>query len=123
VGISNDNDSTQPTATPVNGAGGAAKSAEDKVRIVMAAEGLTPDTLGAFLRREGVHEAELEAWRTTVRTAAADAFRGTTTRTGSSRSAERKRIQELERELRRKDKALAEAAALLVLEKKLRRQT
>ncbi len=32
---------------------------------------------------------------------------------------DRKRIQKLERELRRKDKALAEAAALLVLSKKL----
>ncbi len=30
-----------------------------------------------------------------------------------------KRVKELERELRRKEKALAEAAALLVLEKKL----
>jgi hypothetical protein len=29
-------------------------------------------------------------------------------------------VQELERELRRKDKALAEAAALLVLQKKVR---
>ena len=32
---------------------------------------------------------------------------------------DKKRIQELERELRRKDKALAETAALLVLRKKL----
>ena len=31
---------------------------------------------------------------------------------------DKKRIQELERELRRKEKALAEAAALLVLRKK-----
>jgi hypothetical protein len=33
--------------------------------------------------------------------------------------ADRKRIRELERELRRKEKALAEAAALLILQKKL----
>ena len=33
---------------------------------------------------------------------------------------ERKRIQELEKEVHRKDKALAEAAALLVLKKKAR---
>ena len=33
--------------------------------------------------------------------------------------ADKKRIKELERELLRKDKALAEAAALLVLRKKL----
>ena len=35
-------------------------------------------------------------------------------------SAESKRIRELERELARKDKALAEAASLLVLQKKFR---
>ena len=34
-------------------------------------------------------------------------------------AADRRRIKELERELRRKDKALAETAALLVLSKKL----
>ena len=33
--------------------------------------------------------------------------------------ADKKRIRELERELRRKEKALAEAAALLILQKKL----
>jgi hypothetical protein len=40
---------------------------------------------------------------------------------GGSRAggADPRRIQELERELRRKDKALAETAALLVLKKKL----
>ena len=37
-----------------------------------------------------------------------------------ARSAEARRVRELEKELRRKEKALAEAAALLVLQKKLR---
>ena len=38
---------------------------------------------------------------------------------GAANGAERRRVKELERELRRKDRALAEAAALLVLSKKL----
>ena len=38
---------------------------------------------------------------------------------GGANGAERRRVKELERELRRKDRALAEAAALLVLSKKL----
>jgi hypothetical protein len=38
---------------------------------------------------------------------------------GAQTKADRKRIRELERELHRKEKALAEAAALLVLRKKL----
>ena len=37
----------------------------------------------------------------------------------SSRQSDAKKIKALERELRRKDKALAEAAALLVLQKKV----
>ena len=36
-----------------------------------------------------------------------------------SSSSDKRRIKELERELRRKDKALAEAAALLILQKKM----
>lgn len=94
-------------------------SADDKVRIVFAAESLVAEDLGALLRREGVHDAELEAWRATVKTAATAALNGTSSKVASARSAERKRIHELERELRRKDKALAEAAALLILEKKI----
>lgn len=42
-----------------------------------------------------------------------------TAKAKSGPSPEQKRINELERELRRKDKALAEAAALLVLSKKV----
>jgi transposase-like protein len=90
-----------------------ARSASEKLRIVMAAAALGGDELGAFLRREGVHEAELEQWR-----AAAQAALESDGARPSSRGGEGKRIKELERELRRKDKALAEAAALLVLQKK-----
>ncbi len=93
-----------------------ARSASEKVRIVMAAAALGPDELGAFLRREGVHEAELEQWREAVVNGATSAIEGSATK--GTRGADAKRIKELERELRRKDKALAETAALLVLQKK-----
>lgn len=96
---------------------GSTRSAAEKIRIVMAAAALGPDELGAFLRREGVHEAELEQWRVAVVGAATSALEGGAARP-SSRGADTKRIKELERELRRKDKALAETAALLVLQKK-----
>jgi transposase-like protein len=95
----------------------AVRSAEEKVRIVMAAAALAPDELGAFLRREGVHEAELEQWRAAVLEAGESALEGSNAR-APTRSNDSKRVKELERELRRKDKALAEAAALLVLQKK-----
>jgi transposase len=85
---------------------------------VIAAAALGPGELGAFLRREGVHEAELEQWRVAVMDGATSALEGGTTRS-SSRGADAKRIKELERQIRRKDKALAETAALLVLQKKV----
>lgn len=97
--------------------GGTARSAEEKIRIVIAAAALGSDELGAFLRREGVHEAELAQWREAVLNGAKSALEG---EAPSSRGADTKRIKELERELRRKDKALAETAALLVLQKKVR---
>jgi transposase-like protein len=85
----------------------------EKLRVVREAHGLSETALGALLRREGLHEAQLTAWR-----AAAEAALAEPTRGRAAPSGEAKRIKALERELRRKDAALAEAAALLVLKKK-----
>lgn len=84
----------------------------EKLRVVAEAMKLGDSEVGEFLRREGLHEEQLEKWR-----ADAEAGFGDAPRKGR-RSKEAKRIRELERELRRKDRALAEAAALLVLKKK-----
>ncbi len=60
---------------------------------------------------------ELAAWRDSATQALADpeAQRASPKETAT----DRRRIKQLERELRRKEKALAETAALLVLSKKL----
>ena len=85
-----------------------------KLRVVSAAQGLSETDLGALLRREGLHAAQLAEW-----CAAAEAALGTRApRAKAGPSPETLRIQALERELRRKDAALAETAALLVLKKK-----
>jgi transposase-like protein len=78
---------------------------------VLEASRLSDEQLGAFLRREGLHEATLREWRAAALEALGTA-KGSTT--------EARRVRELERQLLRKDKALAEAAALLVLQKKVR---
>ena len=88
---------------------------EEKLRLVQQAGRLDGAELGAFLRREGVHEADLAEWRTQANEAALAALSGRRQRT-----TEQKRVRKLENELRRKEKALAEAAALLVLAKKAR---
>lgn len=95
---------------------------KEKLRVVAAAEGLEGRALGEFLRREGLHEAQLKSWRDTAAGAlsSAEAPSGPLTAKQRRRLAgAEKRVKELERELRRKEKALAEAAALLMLEKKL----
>jgi transposase-like protein len=87
-------------------------SPEEKLRILTEASALSDDDLGAFMRREGLHEADLEE----MRAAALSGLAPTVVKRGPSTA--EKRVAVLERDLRRKEKALAEAAALLVLQKK-----
>ena len=84
-------------------------SPEEKLAAVLEATSLSEEDLGPFLRSRGLHEAHLQQWHDQMMVGLEPA---PTTRTV------RKRIQELEKELLRKDRALAEAAALLILKKK-----
>lgn len=87
---------------------------EEKLRTVAEASTLSEAELGAFLRREGLHEAQLAEWRGLAEAALSTPKKSR--RPG--RSPEAKKIRALEKELRRKEKALAEVAALLALKKK-----
>jgi transposase-like protein len=91
-------------------------SPEEKLAMLARAGGLEGEALGAFLRAEGLHKSTLDAWRR----AAAEALREGKPRGPVKKGTEAKRLAELERELRRKDKALAEMAALITLQKKMR---
>jgi transposase len=88
-------------------------SADEKLRALAETTDLEGEALGGYLRRNGLRAEDLQQWR-------ADA-RGALEQPEASRrrsSAEAKRIRDLDRELRKKDRALAETAALLVLRKK-----
>jgi transposase-like protein len=85
-----------------------------KLRVVLAAHGLRETELGALLRREGLHAAQLDEWRAAAETALEPTSRR---REKAVPHPDTKRLADVERELRRKEKALAEAAALLVLKK------
>jgi transposase len=80
---------------------------EQKARVLAEAAVLDGEELTAYLEREGVKLAEYERWRIALDEG------------GRASAATTKRIRQLERELARKEKALAEAAALLVLKKKV----
>ncbi|MCA9668614.1 MAG: transposase [Myxococcales bacterium] len=82
-------------------------TALQKAQILARASELEGDERGAYLREQGVHPTQLEAWRKAL-----------DDHVEANRQSSR-RIQQLERELARKEKALAEAAALLVLKKKV----
>ena len=87
----------------------------DRLRRPRVTSAVPDAELGAFLRRKGLHEAQLREWRQQVLAGLDTAPARTTKQAPQSR-----RVKELEKELRRKEKALAEAAALLVLQKKVR---
>jgi hypothetical protein len=82
-------------------------SVDDKIRILAEAAKLTGEELATFLGDNGLRLAELEQWRLSL------------DEEGRASKAVTNRIRALERELARKEKALAEAAALLVLKKKV----
>jgi hypothetical protein len=79
-------------------------SIEEKIRILAKASPLTGEELADLLQREGVLQTDYEQWRLALG------------EEGRASLATMKRIRSLERELARKEKALAEAAALLGLE-------
>lgn len=91
------------------------KPASEKFRIVCEARGLDDSALGEFLRKEGIHKAQLDEWTQEVLQALSANPKLSRT---SHKNAEQRKVKDLEAELERKDKALAEAAVLLMLKKK-----
>lgn len=71
----------------------------------------------AWCREHGVYPAELEKWRASCTQALAEPEEARAS--PQATRADRRRIRELEREVLRKDRALAETTALLVLSKKV----
>ena len=87
---------------------------EEKLQIVLEAAEKTEQQLGPFLRTKGLHESDLDRYREEVQKALSDIKK-----LGRQRNKDKQRLKEVEKELKRKEKALAEAAALLVLKKKV----
>ncbi len=91
-------------------------SAEEKFAVVLESASLNEVELGEYCRRKGLYPQQITAWREACMQANTPA----TPKVDRTRLKEQtKHIKKLEAELRRKEKALAEAAALLVLQKKV----
>lgn len=92
-------------------------TSEEKFLIVLETASLSESEIGEYCRKKGVYKEQLVQWRE------ACVHANTPKNTPSAKQTEEnrmlhKRLKKTEKELQRKDKALAETAALLVLRKK-----
>lgn len=89
-------------------------SPEQKLKALIETASLSESELGVYLRKEGLFSAQLDEWRSEILSSLA-----LQKKAKAPKKDERdKKIKVLEREILRKDKALAETAALLILQKK-----
>jgi len=102
---------------PDAGAGPEGWSSRDKFAAVLETAALNEADLAEYCRKRGLYPGQIAVWRAACEQAN-DWDRASATRLGQATKEEKKRVKDLERELARKDKALAEAAALLILRKK-----
>ena len=93
-------------------------SAEAKFAAVVETGSLSELELSEYCRRKGLYPQQIKRWREACVQGTESLDEQQKQRQQDAR-ADKKRIKQLERELKRKEKALAEAAALLVLRKKL----
>ncbi len=86
-------------------------SLSERLQMLLESHGLDEEALNAFCREQGIFRHHLQQWRV--------AFETGTLQLNRSELRELKEVNKgLKSELNRKEKALAEAAALLVLQKK-----
>ena len=104
-------------AVPGDGKNPEKWSSEDKFAIVLEAASLNEAELAEYCRRKGLYVEQIAAWRKACLQANANSAAQAKAQREQTKQ-DRRHIKKLEQELRRKDKALAEAAALLVLQKK-----
>ncbi|WP_456294472.1 IS3 family transposase [Vibrio renipiscarius] len=94
-------------------------SAQTKLAIVAATFSMTENELSQYCRENGLYPEEVQQWRSEC----IQGFMSSKEREAEAKKqakADKHEIKELKKELRFKEKALAETAALLVLRKKLR---
>lgn len=92
-------------------------SAAARLDAVVTTAAMDEASRSAWCRAHGMYPQELTAWRAAATEALAEPEQARADPLQTR--ADRRRIKELEREVRRKDKALAETAALLMLSKKV----
>ena len=95
--------------------------ATDKFTVVLESAGLNATELGAYCRERGLFPEQVDRWRQAAQDANAQPLLTMAEQKDLEKrhQADQREIKRLQQELRRKDKALAEAAALLIASKKI----
>jgi hypothetical protein len=94
------------------------RSVQEKLKAVIEFEGLEGEKQGEYLRREGLHSEDIAGWKKSMEAGLESGRASLTAANRTQWAQDKKKIKELERDLHRKDRALAETTALLVLKKK-----
>ncbi len=92
-------------------------TAEDKLAVVIETASLNEAQLSEYCRSKGLYPEQVNEWKTSALTGYQNSQQLKQEKTLNQQH-NKKKIKQLEAELRRKEKALAETAALLVLSKK-----
>ena len=93
----------------------------DKFTVVLETAGLNTTELSAYCRERGLYPEQVDRWRQAAQDANAQPLLTMAEKKDLEKhhQADQREIKRLQQELRRKDKALAEAAALLIASKKI----
>jgi len=96
-------------------------SAADKFTVVLKSAGFNATELSAYCRERGLFPEQVDCWRQTAQDANANAVLTMAEQRDLEKrhQQDQKEIKALKQDLRRKEKALAEAAALLIAAKKI----
>jgi transposase-like protein len=94
-------------------------SDQDKFRVVMETAAMSQAERSEYCRKHGLHPEQVDQWKQTCMSAFGKS-KNQLKAEKKEENKQRNKIKRLQRELNRKDKALAEAAALLTLSKKAR---
>jgi transposase-like protein len=90
---------------------------QDKLAVVIETAALNESELSEYCRNKGLYPEQVQRWKEAA-LKGYESDEKIQQRQLSSRKEDKRKIKKLESELRRKEKALAETAALLVLRKK-----
>lgn len=102
-------------ASPYSGKPTNQYSADDKLAVIIETARLNEAELGEYCRRKGIYPVQIATWKASM----VQGLMSSPNKADREQNQKQiKAIQHLEKDLARKEKALAEVVALLVLQKK-----